>query len=201
MKKIVITQRFEKIGRFNEVRDNIDSKLPSLIQKLGFTPVLVPNNLNNLNKFIKQISPKGVILSGGGDPLKKDSRYITENKLIKISINKNIPIIGICRGAQALNIFFGGKLKRVANHVRKHHRIYGPLVKNMNIKVNSYHDLGFFENTLGKNLELLAYSSDKVIKSFSHNKLKVLGIMWHPERYKKIKNFDKNLIKNFFHKY
>ena len=197
MKKILITQRFEKIGKFNEFRDNIDSNLPSLIQKLGYTPILVPNNLKNLNIFIKQISPKGVILSGGGDPLKKDLRYFTENKLIKISINKNIPIIGICRGAQALNIFFGGKLKRVTNHVRKHHRIFGPLVKNYDIKVNSYHDYGFFEKTLGKNLISLAYSSDKVIKSFSHNKFKILGIMWHPERYKKIKNFDKNLIKNF----
>ena len=197
MKKIVITQRFEKIGKFNEFRDNIDSNLPSLIQKLGYTPILVPNNLKNLNIFIKQISPKGVILSGGGDPLKKDLRYFTENKLIKISINKNIPIIGICRGAQALNIFFGGKLKRITNHVRKHHRIFGPLVKNYDIKVNSYHDYGFFKKTLGKNLISLAYSSDKVIKSFSHNKFKILGIMWHPERYKKIKNFDKNLIKNF----
>ena len=35
------------------------------------------------------------------------------------------------------------------------------------------------------------------ISIFSHNKFKILGIMWHPERYKKIKNFDKNLIKNF----
>ena len=197
MKKIVITQRFEKIGRFNEFRDNIDANLPSFIQKLGYTPILVPNNLDNLNKFIKQISPKGIILSGGGDPSKKDLRYFTENKLIKISINKNIPIIGICRGAQALNIFFGGKLKRVSNHVRKYHRIFGPLVENIDIKVNSYHDLGFFKNTLGNNLELLAYSSDKVVKSFSHNKYKLIGIMWHPERYKKIKNFDKNLIKKY----
>ena len=197
MRKIVITQRFEKIGRFNEFRDNIDANLPSFIQKLGYTPILVPNNLDNLNKFIKQISPKGIILSGGGDPSKKDLRYFTENKLIKISINKNIPIIGICRGAQTLNIFFGGKLKRVSGHVRKYHRIFGPLVKNTNIKVNSYHDLGFFKNTLGNNLKLLAYSSDKVVKSFSHNKHKVLGIMWHPERYKKIKNFDKKLIKKY----
>ena len=33
MKKIIITQRFEKIGKFNELRDNIDSRLPNLIQK------------------------------------------------------------------------------------------------------------------------------------------------------------------------
>ncbi len=197
MKKIIITQRYEKIGAFREYRDNIDSRLPSLINKLGYTPILLPNNLDNLTKFIKKISPKGIILSGGGNPLKKDLRYYNENKLIKISINKNIPIIGICRGAQALNVFFGGKLKKVKNHVRKKHKIFGPLVRNLDIKVNSYHDYGFFKKTLGKNLELLAYSSDKVVKSFSHIRYKFLGIMWHPERYKKLKNFDKNLIKKY----
>lgn len=197
MKKIVISQRFEKIGIFKEYRDNIDSKLPLLIQKLGYIPVLIPNNLDNINQFIKQIAPKGIILSGGGDPLKKDLRYFTENKLIEISIKKKIPIIGICRGAQALNIFFGGKLKKISNHVRKYHRIFGPLVENLNIKVNSFHDFGFFNETLGKNLELLAYSSDRVVKSFHHKKYKLLGIMWHPERYKKLKHFDKDLIKKF----
>ena len=117
MKKIIITQRFEKIGKFNELRDNIDSRLPNLIQNLGYTPILLPNNLNNLKNFIKDISPKGIILSGGGDALKKDLRYKTENELIKISIKKRIPMIGICRGAQALNIFFGGELIKVKNHV------------------------------------------------------------------------------------
>lgn len=198
MKKIVITQRYEKIGKFREYRDNVDSKLPHLIQKLGYTPILVPNNLNNFNKFISEISPGGIILSGGGDPFKKDLRYLTEKKLIKISMNKNIPIIGICRGAQALNIFFGGKLKKVSNHVRKHHRIFGPLVKNLKIRVNSFHDFGFFKETLGKNLNLLAYSSDNVVKSFCHKHYKSLGIMWHPERNKDIQKFDKDLIKRYF---
>ena len=106
MKKIIITQRYEKIGKFNELRDNIDSRLPNLVQKLGYTPILLPNNLNNLKQFIKNISPKGIILSGGGDALKKDLRYIIENELIKISIKKDIPIIGICRGAQVLKNFW-----------------------------------------------------------------------------------------------
>ena len=56
----------------------------------------------------------------------------------------------------------------------------------------------FFRETLGKNLELLAYSSDKVVKSFCHKKYKFLGIMWHPERNKNLKYFDKNLIKKYF---
>ena len=197
MKKIIITQRYEKIGKFNELRDNIDSRLPNLIQKLGYTPILLPNNLNNLKNFIKDISPKGIILSGGGDVLKKDLRYKVESELIKISIKKRIPMIGICRGAQALNIFFGGELIKVKNHVRKTHKIFGPIVKRKKISVNSYHDFGFFEKTLGKNLKPLAYSSDKVVKSFCHNKYNLLGIMWHPERYKTFKIFDKILIKNY----
>jgi len=198
MKKILITQRFEKIGKFNEYRDNIDTRLTSLIENLGYIPILVPNSLNNLSKFVKEISPNGIILSGGGDALKKDLRYYVESKLIKISINKNIPIIGICRGAQALNVFFGGRLKKISNHVRKKHRIFGPLVNKVNVKVNSYHDYGFFKKTLGKKLKLLAYSSDEVVKSFCHSHYKFLGIMWHPERNKNLKNFDRNLFKKYF---
>ena len=52
MKKIIISQRYEKIGKFNELRDNIDSRLPQLIQKLGYTPILVSNNLCEFNFFI-----------------------------------------------------------------------------------------------------------------------------------------------------
>ena len=198
MKKILITQRFEKIGKFDELRDNLDSRLPYIVQKLGYLPILIPNNIINLKNFVQNNFPNGIILSGGGDPLKKDLRHKVENELIKISIKKNIPIIGICRGAQALNVFFGGKLSKVKNHVRKTHIIYGPIVRNKKISVNSYHDFGFFKKTLGKNLTLLAHSSDNVVKCFRHVKYKFLGIMWHPERYKKFKPFDKELINSYF---
>ena len=197
MKKIIITQRYEKIGQFNELRDNLDSRIPYLIEKIGYMPIIIPNNLVNLKKFIQSVSPKGIILSGGGNPLKKDLRYNLENKLIKLSIKKNIPIIGICRGAQVLNTFFGGKLKKIKNHVRKKHRIFGPLIKKANITVNSYHDFGFSKKILGKELKLLAYSKDNVVKSFCHKKYKFLGIMWHPERYKNIRPFDKRLIQKY----
>ena len=56
----------------------------------------------------------------------------------------------------------------------------------------------FLINSSFKKLKLLAYSSDEVVKSFCHSHYKVLGIMWHPERNKNLKNFDKNLIKKYF---
>ena len=198
MKKIIISQRLEKVGKFYELRDNLDIRLSNFIENLGYVPILLPNKIVNLKKFIKEISPKGIILSGGGDPLKKDIRYKIENQLIKISIKNKIPIIGLCRGAQALNLYFGGKIIKVKKHVRKNHRLFGPLVNNIKVIVNSYHDYGFDKNLLGNKLKVLAYSSDNIIKCFSHIKYKCLGIMWHPERYKTFKNIDKKIIRNFF---
>ena len=124
MKKVIVTQRFEKIGKHRELRDNLDIRLCNLIEKLGYGSIPLPNNLKNINKFIYQISPHAIILSGGGDPLKKDKRRKNEFKLIQYSLKKKIPLIGICRGAQVLNIYFGGKIMKIRNHVRKKHKIY-----------------------------------------------------------------------------
>ncbi len=197
MKKILITQRFEKIGTFKELRDNLDVRLTSLIFKLGYIPVLVPTNSIKVLKYIKQISPNGIILSGGGDPKKVDERYILEKKLLNFAYKNKMPLLGICRGAQRINIHFKGKLKKVKNHVKTKHFISGPsLTKNQ--KVNSFHDFGFNNIMLGKNLKMLASSNDGVVEYFKHINKLIYGIMWHPERNKKIKKFDREIIKKIF---
>ena len=197
MKKILITQRFEKIGTFKELRDNLDVRLTSLIFKLGYIPVLVPTNSIKVLKYIKQISPNGIILSGGGDPKKVDERYILEKKLLNFAYKNKMPLLGICRGAQRINIHFKGKLKKVKNHVKTKHFISGPsLTKNQ--KVNSFHDFGFNNIMLGKNLKMLASSNDGVVEYFKHINKLIYGIMWHPERNKKIKKFDREILKKIF---
>jgi putative glutamine amidotransferase len=199
MKKILITQRLDFIGEHREQRDNIDYMLPNFVETVGFCPILVPNNLINFNKFVKILKPEGIILSGGGDSFKDDKRAKNEKKLIRYCIKNSIPLLGICRGAQAINLYFGGQLKKINKHVGKNHRIFGKMVKSKhNIKVNSYHNYGFAENQLANNLEILAESADKIVKCFSHKKHKLFGIMWHPERYKKYKKFDINFVKRIF---
>ena len=199
MKKILITQRLDFFGPHKELRENIDHMLPNFIESLGFCPILMPSTLINLKKFIKTVKPDGVILSGGGNPLKNDKRSKNEIILIKYCTKNKIPLLGICRGAQMINLYFGGKLKKVNNHVRKNHRISGTIVNHKSkIIINSYHDYGFTKELLADNLKTLAISSDKIVKCFSHNKHKLFGIMWHPERYKKFQKFDINLIKKIF---
>ena len=194
MKKALITQRYEKIGIHQEKRDNVDVRLSKIIEKIGYFPFFLPNELN-LNNYIKKINPDAIILSGGGNPNKKDLRQKNEINLLKYSLKKKIPILGICRGAQQINLFCKGKLIKLKNHVRKKNKLAGPIVKNKIIKVNCYHDFGIVKKNLGNNLKILATSKDGSIECFEHKKNKWLGIMWHPERNKIFSRFDISLIK------
>ena len=199
MKKILITQRHERIGKFNELRDNIDIRYSKMIENIGMTPILMPNSLENIPKYLDQIKPNGILLTSGGNPKFKDQRNLIEIKLIKYSLEKKLPLVGICRGAQVLNIFFGGKITRVKNHVRKNHIIYGKILgKKKKILVNSYHDFGIYSKILGNHLDVLANANDNTIECFKHKKNKLMGIMWHPERYKKLRNFEKKILKSFY---
>ena len=113
MKIILVTQRIEKIGKFLENRNNLDTRVTDYLYKIGYLPILVPNNSALMLKLIKNIKIKGILLSGGGDPRKKDVRQQIERYLIKYSINSNIPLVGICRGAQAINLYLKGKIVKI----------------------------------------------------------------------------------------
>ena len=197
MKKIIICQRLDKLGKFNELRDNLDVRLTKLLFELGYIPIQIPVNTNNIINFINEISPEGIILSGGGNPRNKDKRYLLEKKLIEISIKKKIPLLGICRGTQRINMHFGGKLMKIKDHVRKKHRLLLSNVKKK-IEVMSYHELGFNCKMLGKKIRSLGTSNDQIVKYLRHSNYNIVGVMWHPERNKTIKDFDKKIIKDLF---
>ena len=198
MKKILIVQRYERIGTFNELRDNLDNRLSNYIFKLGYLPILIPTNIK-VTSFLKEIKPDGILLSGGGDPQKKSLRRSLEIHLLKFSLKKKLPVLGICRGAQQMNLFCKGKIQKVENHIRKKHRIFGEIVKKK-IYVNSYHAYGIKKKILGNGLEILAYSKDEVIECFVNKKNNWMGIMWHPERENNISKLDKKIINNCFKK-
>ena len=106
-----------------------------------------------------------------------------------------------------LNKHFGGAHKTLSTneHVTQTHPISienNNLLKMPSSKillVNSYHHNIITKNSLGKNLIPFALSeTDKTIEGFSHSKLPIIGVMWHPEREQE--NFDQLIINNLFNK-
>lgn len=178
---ILISQREEK----NKHGDRIDSLESNYIEYLSdrFTVIPVPNNLDAAKKLFNLA--EGIILTGGGDIDEHPNRNKVENELIKLSIEKNIPLLGICRGFQLINQYFGGNLSRVDNHVRVKHKIKltNPHKDEEHKKVNSYHNYGITKENLADDLEVHSVSEgDEVIESFYHKKYKIKGVQWHPER-------------------
>jgi len=74
MKVIAISQRVEKIVKYNEFRDQVDNRLNFFVVKAGYLPVPIPNFIgcdkpknSSLLNWLKNINPDGIILSGGDD--------------------------------------------------------------------------------------------------------------------------------------
>ena len=97
------------------------------IVKAGGTPIILPavTDGQTLRNAVAQLD--GLILVGGADvnplwygesPIQQlggvdPQRDLYELKLIKLASDRNIPILGICRGCQLLNVAFGGTLYQI----------------------------------------------------------------------------------------
>jgi N5-(cytidine 5'-diphosphoramidyl)-L-glutamine hydrolase len=207
-KKIGITLRIEKIKKYNEKRDAISHDWVKFLEKINVIPIFIPNTLNNTKQFLEEMKLDGLIMSGGdnkGDDIERDN---TEKEIIEFAVKRKIPLLGICRGMQIINNFFGGNQVTTNNmkHVIEHHKIdlIGDVVQNhfqtKEMKVNSFHNNIINKNSIGKNLEIFALAEmDNTVEGFYHEKFPILGIMWHPEREQNISK-EIELMKIFYEK-
>jgi putative glutamine amidotransferase len=177
---------------------------------------------------------KGLILSGGVDIYPeiycdwetasdtgkfKPERDGFELNLLGISVRKKIPVLGICRGCQLINVFFRGSLIydietiRNVNHrkiSKEQQRIHGVTVSDNSLlneilkttsgNVTSSHHQAV--DRPGEGLIASAKAPDGIIEAieyadYSQNHF-LLGIQWHPERFDNFEDvFSKNIIQRF----
>ena len=201
MIKIGITSNIKKY--YKGYIDFIDHYWINFFEKKKIEYKLIPNSKYLSEKILNQIDI--LILAGGNDIISKKKESFIRNKieinLINKAIKKKIPILGICRGAQLLNIKFGGRISKVKNQMRTRHNIYfykNDIIKKNILNVNSFHNYGIKYNDFSKKLKIVATDIDQNIEMFISKKNKIIATMWHPEREKNKKiliNLLKELLK------
>jgi putative glutamine amidotransferase len=195
--------------------------------KLDVLPVLIPNNLPDLRGYLAGLSVDGVVLSGGGD-IAPDryhqpntgsveitpARDETETRLLEWAVKYDRPVLGICRGIQMINVFFGGglvqdipsQLHSPINHDGSDPhliRVTDPRVRAVigveEMRVNSHHHQGITPDLLAPPLEAFALcEADGVVEGVVHREKPVLGVQWHPERPTPSFDYDLRLFRRFF---
>ncbi|MCI2056555.1 MAG: gamma-glutamyl-gamma-aminobutyrate hydrolase family protein [Oscillibacter sp.] len=148
---------------------------------------------------------QGLLLPGGGDA--DPALYGEENRgshppdsprdaaelaLIARFVENRAPILGICRGAQMLNIFFGGTL---IQDLPDHSQIDGtdlfhPVEAIPGSELSHLYGTDFVVNSahhqavgqLGSGLRAVCTARDGVIEGIAHLSLPIWGVQWHPER-------------------
>lgn len=207
MKLLGITQRVELVKSYGERRDCLDQRWSDLALSLNYLPVPLSNaSPEQVESLIDSLGLDAIIFSGGNSITSLDAsaadaapeRDAFEYELLKQAISKKIPIIGICRGMQIINLAFGGHLTQVAGHVAKQHPIYSKTSDyQFPQTVNSFHNWGIGKNGLANELEMMAIDSDGNIEAYQHPDAKLLGLMWHPEREKPFNVLDIQLLTRF----
>ena len=144
----------------------------------------------------------GLLLPGGGDmePWRygqtntasrnlDPARDALELELLDRFTALRKPVLGICRGMQSINVFFGGTLSQdIPGHtqidgvdrlhaVRTAPGVFAALGAEC---VNSAHHQAL-ERT-GGGLRVEQWAADGVIEAICHERLPVWGVQWHPER-------------------
>jgi len=156
----------------------------------------------------------GLLLTGGSDLAPQSygeepadpawggdrRRDLYELALVQTARERGLPILGICRGCQLLNVAFGGTLWQDITTQREDSLVHRDSVsydQNFHglemssdsrlrellgpdpIEVNSVHHQGIGE--LGAGLRALAHAPDGIIEAIEAQTGYALGIQWHPE--------------------
>ncbi|HTE22252.1 MAG TPA: gamma-glutamyl-gamma-aminobutyrate hydrolase family protein [Candidatus Limnocylindria bacterium] len=207
-----------------------DRAAATAIIKAGGLPIYMPSLIDlsedDLSRYINIAD--GVLIAGedvgtnpayyGEDVLDKaarldDERDQTDIRLVKLAYQKKIPMLGLCKGMQIINVALGGTLYQdiasqypgAINHDAKNSRtkfthratlkeesVLKSIFGGDKLRVNGGHRQGVKE--LSKQLTAVATASDGIVEAFEGSNYPfLLGVQFHPE----IRLFDPQFMEIF----
>lgn len=196
----------------------------------GVRVIKLSHHANNFDDISKC---NGILLTGGEDVhprLYNKTEYIGrcdevdekrdefEWKVLEYSEKSQIPLLGICRGLQMANVYFGGTLlphipdygkfdHAKSGSADKYHTVQvdpnselKKIVEASSGEINSAHHQG--ADRIGKGLVANALSPDGIVEGLERQNMKdrafLLLVQWHPERMKDQGSaFSKNIKAKF----
>lgn len=202
-------------GNFREGDCTLAQAYYMSVVEAGGTPVVIPSYDNEAALVSLLDRLDGIILSGGADidpgylgeePLDCVSinprRDAQELMLVRLAVDRQIPVLGICRGIQVLTAALGGKLyqdiktqhdreciehsQTIARGLPSHqvqlvrdsllHSFFGTET----LAVNSFHHQAVKEVPTG--FRVTAVAPDGIIEGMESTSFRhILGVQWHPE--------------------
>ena len=188
------------------------------LQRAGLVPVVVPCTADGdaIRRVMKRVD--GLLLPGGADDVAperfgespiaglgpvNEQRDAFEMALLAEASRQQKPVLGICRGIQVINVFFGGTLwqdlpsqwtaTRLVEHQRpdakwepvhdiciERESVLFQCVGRDRVGVNSTHHQAVREVAPG--FRVSAKSDDGVIEGIESQTLPIVAVQFHPER-------------------
>jgi putative glutamine amidotransferase len=213
MKPVVgITAYAEEVswGAWVEAAALVPLSYVRAVEQAGGRPLVVPPGEDSIEETLSVLD--GIVFSGGSDldpnhygaephPETKEvreGRDRAEMALLKAALERDMPMLAVCRGSQVLNVALGGDLVQHLPEILGHegHRLLPGEWSDHDVRldpesrvgdmlgertpVKSHHHQGFGQ--IGEGLRETGWADDGTVEALEDPIRRfAVGVLWHPE--------------------
>ncbi len=192
-KRIGLTMRVEASSPHGEVRDCLAHDWRRLLSRSSGDAswVPIPSLGGEVERFLETWEIDAVILTGGNDIGSCPLRDETECRILDYCIALDLPVLGVCRGLELSQVYFGGELS-VAPETHREGRVHEiesceergrRMLGGGRSVVPSFHAFGVRVADLHPELEAWAVSEDGFVEGLGCRSARLVAVQWHPERF------------------